>query len=403
MPCLADRVGFGPELRRSQMRSSTGEHFAGLDHIRAVAAFLVVMWHFAHGMNGSPVPFNRAPELALVDEGHVGVSLFMTLSGYLFAKLISNRPIDYAAFLWNRAVRLLPLLFVVLTIAGLLYYGRDLSGYGLVLLSGLIFPTLPNGGWSLTVEAHFYLILPAMLLLTSRWIWTPLAIIGVAILVRLLLWLSGFEAHDAAYWTIIGRIDQFAAGIFFSQRRVSGYLAMTAVAAVSTIYFQFDRSGGFYAGPDWFWILLPTIEAVAFGAIIAWYDHNPLRSPHLWLLERAGKYSYSIYLIHPFFVFAAAPWISERIMPMDNIYVAIPWGLVFFIVMIGVGHLSFRCVEEPPMRLRRRYIKQPRLLTGPAASGGAGLAATAQGLDAPGPDCQAEIMGGSGQASAKTF
>jgi peptidoglycan/LPS O-acetylase OafA/YrhL len=41
-------------------------------------------------------------------EGHTGVALFMTLSGYLFAKPVGDHRIDYPSFLWSRAVRLGP-------------------------------------------------------------------------------------------------------------------------------------------------------------------------------------------------------------------------------------------------------------------------------------------------------
>jgi len=34
------------------MRSTTGQHFIGLDHVRAVAAFLVFAWHFSHTNSG---------------------------------------------------------------------------------------------------------------------------------------------------------------------------------------------------------------------------------------------------------------------------------------------------------------------------------------------------------------
>ena len=104
------------------MRSSSGEYFIALDHVRAVAAFLVVTWHFTHAATGYPIPFEFVPAvfpLALLDEGHTGVALFMTLSGYLFAKLLDGRKISFSAFLRNRALRLLPLLLLVIALVGI--------------------------------------------------------------------------------------------------------------------------------------------------------------------------------------------------------------------------------------------------------------------------------------------
>lgn len=110
------------------MKSSSGSHFVALDHVRAIAALLVFLWHFVHGPIGYPVPFSGAPvwgPLVLSDEGHVGVALFMTLSGYLFAKLLDARHILFFRFLMNRALRLFPLMFFVLAIRGALAVKRQ--------------------------------------------------------------------------------------------------------------------------------------------------------------------------------------------------------------------------------------------------------------------------------------
>lgn len=40
------------------MKSSSGMHFIGLGHIRALAAFRVCTWHFTHGRDGYPVSFD---------------------------------------------------------------------------------------------------------------------------------------------------------------------------------------------------------------------------------------------------------------------------------------------------------------------------------------------------------
>src|SRR5260221_14729149 len=133
------------------MRSSSGAHFIALDHVRAVPIFMVFAWHFTHDRNGYPVPFDYVPALfpfSVLDEGHTGVGLFMALSGYFFAKLLDGKSIDYRRFLWNRALRLLPLLAVVLLIVGLtkLANGESLLVYVFTIVAGVILPTFPTGG-----------------------------------------------------------------------------------------------------------------------------------------------------------------------------------------------------------------------------------------------------------------
>ena len=75
------------------MKSSTGMYFVGLDHIRALAAYIVFSWHFVHVHDGHLGDSPSIFPLSLLTEGHTGVALFMTLSGYLFTKLLDGKNI----------------------------------------------------------------------------------------------------------------------------------------------------------------------------------------------------------------------------------------------------------------------------------------------------------------------
>src|SRR6185369_15141864 len=104
------------------MKATSGEYYAALDHVRAIAIMLVFSWHFLHSEQ-PVIPYAPAwSPLVLFDQGFVGVALFMTLSGYLFAKLLDGKRIIYHLFLWNRALRLAPLLLVVLGINTLMVF-----------------------------------------------------------------------------------------------------------------------------------------------------------------------------------------------------------------------------------------------------------------------------------------
>ena len=340
------------------MKSSSGQHFAGLDHLRALAAFLVVLWHFAHRYNDQPVPLAQSPELGLFDEGHNGVALFMTLSGYLFARLVRGRSIDFPAFLWNRALRLLPLLLLVILLAGLLNNRDDPWRYVDQIVKGPIKPTLPNGGWSITAEMHFYILLPLILWGAGRRPALPLMLVAAALAVRSTLLLLGFDVQILAYYTIVGRIDQFLLGIFFASRPASGRLTLLLFGALALFYSWFTWTGGFYGEqPGTVWVVLPTIEGLGFGALISWYAGRPLTGRWMWPVEKAGEYSYAIYLLHYFIVSAAANFVDQKIMRLDSIYVAIPWALVFFAYMTLLGWVSYRFVESPFLKMRRPYLR----------------------------------------------
>ncbi|HKB84126.1 MAG TPA: acyltransferase, partial [Burkholderiales bacterium] len=76
-------------------------------------------------------------------------------------------------------------------------------------------------------------------------------------------------------------------------------------------------------------------------------------------MGRIGEYSYSIYLLHFFIVFRAARFVHEQVMDISNFYLACLWALVFFFLMMPVGYLSYRFVEAPFLKLRKRYIVAP--------------------------------------------
>jgi peptidoglycan/LPS O-acetylase OafA/YrhL len=298
------------------MRSTSGQHFIALDHLRALAAFMVVSWHFLHYSNGTPVPFEGAPlvfPLALMDEGHTGVSLFMVLSGYLFAKLLNGKRVKYLPFFWNRFVRLAPLLSLVFVVVGVKFAlsGGMLKPYVVELFRGFIFPVWPNGGWSVATELHFYFLLPVLLGMSRRSIPLPLLIVALAIAFRAFIFWRNGEVQSLAYWTIVGRIDQFVLGIvawslssWFNERR---RLLLAAWFFFMIFWWWFDRTGGFYLRPSYpsgslIWVWLPTIEALGYAALILWYEGLGVTNASFLskLIARIGECSYSIYLLHVF-------------------------------------------------------------------------------------------------------
>ncbi len=356
------------------MKSTTGEHFIALDHVRALAAMLVFCWHFMHALRGYPVPFEGTPfwgPLVLFDEGHVGVALFMTLSGYLFAKLLVGRSIIFRRFLVNRLLRLMPLLLVVMLVniaaEGFRHGSVDAAlQYAMALPRGLVLPTWPNGGWSIAVELHFYILLPLLLFLqrrASRALWLILAI---AIICRIGYHALTGEVQSLAYPTIIGRIDQFVLGIlaYHHRSQMIGRHARLVCIAISflTIYWWFDKQGGFFLQPSYpspspVWIVLPTVEGLAWGSMIAWYDGS-FRHGSGWisrLFVTLGQCSYSIYLLHFFVVFAIADWIHRNVLDLSSLYVALPVSILFFVAMAPIGYLSMHLIESPFLKLRKRY------------------------------------------------
>ena len=113
----------------------------------------------------------------------------MTLSGYLFAKLLDGKNINFFSFLWNRCLRLAPLMLFVLVVVGIQIYlhGQSIYFYCSQILAGIVMPTLPNGGWSVAIEFHFYLLLPFLLYIARKSKYSLGIAVCFAILLRLFL------------------------------------------------------------------------------------------------------------------------------------------------------------------------------------------------------------------------
>lgn len=350
------------------MRSTEGKYYPALDHLRALAAFMVFSWHFLltgnHHLSGPPLP-----PLSLLSEGHTGVGLFMTLSGYLFTKLLDGRSIDYLPFIGNRIIRLLPLLIVVVLLVGIEHAvtgSMPIHDYALSVAKGVVAPSLPNGGWSITVEFHFYLLLPLLLLVDRSRL--PLLILTMVI-IRTIYWHQTGSVHGVSYWTLVGRIDQFVLGMlgWRSRHWLAGHAGriLTMVAVFLVGFYWFDYLGGYASNPSYpsphpVWILLPTLEGIGYIAIIVWYDHRKAGYSGMVsrFVARIGTWSYSIYLLHFFVVHRLANWFDRQWPDLSNIYISMLCAPFAFLLVLPLAAFSYHFIEAPFLKLRRRYLQQ---------------------------------------------
>ncbi|CRK59119.1 Acyltransferase [Alloactinosynnema sp. L-07] len=145
------------------MRSDNRPYLAPVDHLRAVAVLLVILFHGAQVLGahiGFGRPFNGQtdwptsvnPLSTIIFEGHTGVSLFMVLSGFIFTVGTFGHDVSFRHFMANRLLRIYPLflLLVVLAIAAspqsftFLGFLQTLVGLG-NLPGGLILANISSG------------------------------------------------------------------------------------------------------------------------------------------------------------------------------------------------------------------------------------------------------------------
>jgi peptidoglycan/LPS O-acetylase OafA/YrhL len=179
---------------------SSGSRLPGIEGLRAIAAFSIVVYHtWAIASPSGAGSFKLGPVNKLMPDLAFGVTLFFTLSGFLlygpFAAALlraGDRP-SLATYLKNRALRILPAYWVILLLTSLALQSalsRDAHGdlrngalfsVGVLLRSAAFVqdydPQTNLSGigpaWSLAVEVVFYLMLPLLVLvaaaLAKRW------------------------------------------------------------------------------------------------------------------------------------------------------------------------------------------------------------------------------------------
>jgi peptidoglycan/LPS O-acetylase OafA/YrhL len=179
---------------------SSGSRLPGIEGLRAIAAFSIVIYHtWSYGSPSGWGAYTLGPVNKLMPDLSFGVVLFFTLSGFLlyrpFASALlraTDRP-SLTTYLKNRALRILPAYWVILLLTSLALQSalsRDAHGNltngalfnaGVLLRSAFFIqdydPKTNLSGiapaWSLAVEVVFYLTLPLLVLaavaLARRW------------------------------------------------------------------------------------------------------------------------------------------------------------------------------------------------------------------------------------------
>jgi peptidoglycan/LPS O-acetylase OafA/YrhL len=178
----------------------------------------------------------------------------------------------------------------------------------------------------------------------------------------------GADIQFRAYYTLLGRFDQFICGILaqrFSymipKARIFG---ITVCLLFLTYFYIFDLIGGYY-GPfnygqhSWLWIFQLDVEAIFWALLIVWYDSQRTSDHFLSrFIANIGQWSYSIYLLHSFIIFdfSSASWIDGHVMDISNPYMKLIAAFVTFLFFLPLAKLSYNFIELPFLRFRKPYL-----------------------------------------------
>jgi peptidoglycan/LPS O-acetylase OafA/YrhL len=352
-----------------------------LDGLRGLMTVFVVISHFFAELPGG---------LNALMFGWVGVDMFFVLSGFLVGKLILEKSPHanfFSVFYVRRFLRTVPAYLVtVLVVFALLRFcdpaWSDADG-ALPLWSYLTFtqsflmvsretigahwlaPT-----WTLAVEEHFYLIVPALIVFTPRrWLVATLSgvVVGVLIL-RFAIYQGGFASPIAALVLLPGRADLLAFGILaaiavtrhgFLRVRFDLALRIVPLAALISILVMQAFGGTLF---EVYGSLAMSIGCASYLLSIVRGAPEAKRLESRWL-QFLGNNSYCIYLTHlPVLglmhglILGGRPALTSPAQWMVTL-VATP-------VCILVGWAMTKAIEEPLTRYGRSWRWSPQTRVG---------------------------------------
>ncbi len=364
----------------------------GLDGLRAVAFFLVFLFHTNY-----------------LNLGWIGVQLFFVLSGFLITGILVKMKQDlpqkqyFFKFYGRRFLRIFPLyyfyLLLMLGVAYLLYlanyrpnrmqdYFNQIS-FALAYVYDFFYASSSfkdsyfiTHFWSLSVEEQFYIFWPLLIFLIPSRHYKKLFIAAIILgpLMRLgLSWLYNahifsFLGNDVAvgiYALPFSHVDAFGWGAFISLYRlprsrqqffilllaipviglVSQVLATGTIGTPSGLGFPFPIANGLKQ--VWGYSLLNYFFAVAIYAVAREGLFNHFLEM-AWM-KYLGKISYGLYVYHYSLIFFASRIQDFVVLTPDQAQLVT--ALIAFPATVLISALSYKFIEKPILDLKDRFFR----------------------------------------------
>lgn len=369
----------------NDVRASIWKRLDGIDLLRGLAIFFVLMNHVNMRLLIARIPYSKGLPAQLVHSlvwnGQLGVQMFFAVSGFLITSITLRRwePLSQVRvrdFYRLRFARIAPLLLLLLIVLSGLHFAQvqdfvvsaKTGGLGRALLAVLTFHVnvleahrgyLPGNWdilWSLSVEEMFYLFFPLLCRLFGQ---------GKLLITLLLAFvvLGPFARTVFAYgngvwqeYSYLGGMDAIALGcltaLLVSRTRFSrpvlwtlGSVGVAILIFILGFSIQSAKLGLERTGLDMTVLAIGTCMFIAATAQTQWKAPRVI-SP----LLKIGQYSYEIYLTHMFVVFALFGLLVTVGKPMG----LVPVLFVVVILISGLlGGIVASFYSEPLNRLLR--------------------------------------------------
>ncbi len=331
-------IAVAPDTGGAKTPTGTGKDLPNLDVVRSVAVVSVLASHISGALSSNHY---------VSSFGGFGVMLFFVHTSLVLMWSLERRP-NIPDFYIRRIARIYPLAIAVLLIAvatrakvGLFYASGPFFIYWTVkplellahiflvqdffFVNFIVYPM-----WSLPIEVQMYAVLPVLFffLRKNMTVWPLLLFWTIAVLFDR----SSFTAEKM---NLAVAVPYFLSGVIayvgFSRRRaiLPGWSFLVALAALALIAGHADWKHGW-------------LPALALGLMLPSFRQlgKSLLTKTCWHIAR---YSYGIYLLHPFSLLLAFYVCRNR-----------PWPLQYAVLFGSLAVFSvaaFHLIEAPCMKL----------------------------------------------------
>lgn len=354
------------------LKSFPSERAHGIDALRGLAAVGVVIVHAAY-IHPLGVDFHSWN----VNYFSLGVALFFVISAFSMCIAYSNGVggTHIRSYSLRRFFRIAPLFYFMLIAWDYFYLNPSASQ----LLMNITFTfgfwestqvSLVPAGWSIGVEAIFYLLFPVL----SFWrgVRSSFLLLVLALTVCYLFNKYSHSEEPYFYWTnFLTNSPYFAFGILgwslfnlapHKHRKVLGLLCLFAGLSLMTIMFFY---GPLMSSERVTSLPVPVGFVFAWGAAFCLLVLSQALYPIFFLVNRftlfLGKISYGLYLMHPLFIYHSeiTPWAATL---TENPLLVMPIVAVATLTAtIPIAFLLYVFVESPFIRLGR-WMTKPNAL-----------------------------------------
>jgi len=351
------------------------KHMPALDGLRGIAILMVILMHVGFGRSAAfsfyAVTANFPPTFVLpawldrIDgAAEHGVQLFFVISAFtLTLRAMTNANLN-AGYLLRRIARVGPAYWLAALGYTLLTWQTPavLASNGVMLFDYLSAISFANawtggaallvvpGGWSVSCEVTFYVVLPLLLWLINGRIWRAvfLTILSAALAqARLRHYVLDGQWNFSLYANPIQHAPVFLCGITSALIVMQRNIPRTPVVIVALLMTAIvSIPQGLTPPPQY---LSPYLAfSVLAAAVVALAAPYPLGVLSGGIMRKVGEVSYSMYLVH-FVLLAPCLLVAEWLSPSDR------WPtLIICYVLTATGSFLVACVTY-------RFIERPAI------------------------------------------